>query len=142
MAALYAVAVVALAPVSFFAVQFRAANMLKALAVCCPEFALGFALGDFIANQASPFGPLDWAIMPVFDFAGAWLAWRLRRLRWGAVVVQSAVIAAGVATFPLGLGAGLPWLASFASVFASTVVIIGAGTLVLVPAFEALHVSK
>lgn len=134
--ALYFVAVISLAPVSFHVLQFRAANVLKALALCRPEFAFGFGLGNFFANQASPFGFLDWAVMPLFDVAGALLAWRLRRWRWLAVVAQAGVIAVGVATFPLGLGAGLPWLMSFASVFISSAVIIGAGTLILVPAYK------
>lgn len=139
--ALYFVMVVGLAPVSFHVLQFRAANVLKALALCRPEFAFGFALGNFFANQASPFGVLDWGIMPLFDVAGALAAWHLRRWRWLAVIAQSAVIAVGVATFPLGLGAGLPWLMSFASVFASSAIIIGAGVLMLVPAYEAVFPS-
>ena len=138
-AALYFVMVVGLAPVSFHILQFRAANVLKALSVCHPAFAFGFGLGNFFANQASPFGVLDWGIMPVFYIGAALIAWTLRKRRWLAVGAQSAVIAVGVATFPLGLGAGLPWLASFVSVFASTVVIIGAGTLILVPAWEAVN---
>jgi uncharacterized membrane protein len=132
-AALYAVMVWGLAPLSFGFLQMRAANVLKALAVLRWEFGLGFAMGNFIANQASPFGALDWAIMPVFDFLGVWLAYQLRRHVWLAVLVQSAVIAVGVATFPLGLGAGLPWLLSFASVFASSALVIGAGSVVLLP---------
>jgi len=136
--ALYFVMVIGIAPLSYHVLQFRAANVIKALALCRPEFAFGFALGNFFANQASPFGWLDWAIMPLFDVASALAAWHLRRWRWLAVIVQSAVIATGVATFPLGLGAGLPWLASFASVFVSSAVIIGAGVVILVPAYEAV----
>ena len=139
--ALYFVMVLALAPVSFGVLQFRAANMLKALAVCRPEFAAGYALGDFFANQASPFGVWDWGVMPVFDFLGALVAWWLRRVRvrgfpWLSVLAQSVIVAVGVATFPLGLGGGFPWLASFVSVLASTVVAVSAGTVILVPAFE------
>lgn len=136
--ALYFVMVIGLAPVSFHVLQFRAANVLKALALCRPEFALGFGLGNFFANQASPFGVLDWGIMPLFDVTGALAAYRLRRWRWLAVIAQSAIIAVGVATFPLGIGAGLPWLLSFASVFVSSAGIIGAGVLILVPAYKAV----
>lgn len=137
--ALYFILVVGLAPISFHVLQFRAANMLKALAICRPEFALGFALGDFFANQASPFGILDWGVMPFFDIGGALLAYALRRRKWVAVGAQSAIIAIGVATFPLGLGAGLPWLFSFASVFTSSMLVIGAGTIILLPAYEAMR---
>lgn len=137
--ALYFVMVVGLAPISFHILQFRAANVLKALAICRPEFAFGFALGNFFANQASPFGILDWGIMPLFDICGALSAWLLRRIKWLAICVQSATIAVGVATFPLGLGAGFPWLLSFISVFLSSAIIIGAGVVILVPAYKAIE---
>jgi len=142
--ALYYILVIALAPISFHALQFRAANALKALAVCRPEFALGFALGDFFANQASPFGFWDWAIMPIFDLTGALAAYALRKIRirsipWLAILAQSVIIASGVATFPLGLGAGLPWIPTALSVFISTALIITAGTFTLIPAYHAIE---
>lgn len=140
--ALYFVFVIGLAPISFHVLQFRAANVLKALAVCRPEFAFGFALGDFFANQASPFGALDWGIMPFFDIAGALSAYWLRKRKWIAVIVQSMIIAIGVATFPLGLGARLPWMLSFVSVFLSSVLVIGIGTVILLPAWNAIFVSN
>lgn len=145
--ALYYIFVVGLAPLSFYALQFRAANILKALAVCHPAFAFGFAMGDFFANQMSPFGWLDWGIMPFFDIAGAILAYKVYKMKgwkWLAVIVQSAVIAIGVATFPLGLGARLPWLMSFSSVFVSSLIIIGIGTITLLPIWNALrlHLSR
>jgi uncharacterized membrane protein len=140
--ALYFVFVVGLAPISFHVLQFRAANVLKALAVCRPEFAFGFALGDFFANQASPFGALDWLVMPFFDIGGALSAYKLRRRKWVAVTAQSMVIAVGVATFPLGLGARLPWVFSFLSVFASSLLVIGIGTAFLLPAYNAVFASE
>lgn len=140
--ALYFILVIGLAPISFHILQFRAANVLKALAVCRPEFAFGFALGDFFANQASPFGALDWAIMPFFDIGGALSAYGLRQRKWLAVVAQSVIIAIGVATFPLGLGARLPWAWSFVSVFASSVLVIGIGTTFLLPAYNAVFGSE
>jgi uncharacterized membrane protein len=139
--ALYFVLVVGLAPISFHVLQFRAANALKALAVCRPEFAFGFALGDFFANQASPFGILDWGIMPFFDVVGALSAYRLRKWKWVAVIVQSVIIGVGVATFPLGLGAGLPWMLSFVSVFLSSMIVIGVGTVILLPAWSTVFAS-
>lgn len=139
MAALYFVFVVGLAPISFDIIQVRFANVLKALAICDPAFALGYGMGNFFANQMSPFGILDWGIMPFFDIGAALLAYQLRRWKWVAVIAQSALIAIGVATFPLGMGANLPWLASFISVLLSSLLVIGAGTLVLVPAWEAIN---
>lgn len=137
--ALYCVLVIGLAPISYDILQLRIANVLKALAVVRPEFAFGFAIGNFIANQASPFGILDWGIMPFFDIAGALAAYRLRGRGWLAVLAQSAIIGIGVATFPLGLGAHLPWLAAFLSVFLSTVLVIGIGAVILLPPLKAAH---
>jgi len=137
-AAAYASAVLAFAPISYGIFQLRAATLIKSLAVLRPEFAVGFAIGNLIANQVSPFGIYDWGIMPLFDLAGAYTAYRLRSRPWLAVLAQSLVIAVGVATFPLGLGAHLPWLLSFTSVFLSTLALITAGTIALVPAVKAV----
>lgn len=137
-AALYFVFVIGLAPISFHIFQFRAANVLKSLAVLHPSFGLGYAIGNFFANQMSPFGILDWGIMPFFDFGGAYLAYLLRSKLWLAVGVQSLVIAVGVATFPLGIGAQLPWFGSFISVFISSLLIISAGTIVILPTMKKL----
>lgn len=136
--ALYFVLTLAFAPLSFYALQFRVSNILKALAVCNPAFAFGFAMGDFFANQASPFGPLDWAIMPLFDVGGALAAYALRRSLPAAITAQSAIIALGVAVFPLGLGAGLYMPLTFVYVFISTLVIITGGSLILLPAYKAI----
>lgn len=136
LAAMYAATVFALAPISFGMVQLRAAGMLQGLALVRPEFAVALGIGNFIANQVSPFGIYDWAIMPFFTWAAAHLAWRLRRLPPLALVTQSLLIAIGVATFPLGLGAGLPWLFSFVSVFGSMLIITTLGYIVLAPAWR------
>jgi len=132
-AAAYAVSVLALAPISFGPLQFRAATMLKALAILRPEFAVGFAIGNSIANHASPFGFWDWLIMPIFDLIGAYTAWKLRRYKPAAIIAQSLIIATAVATFPLGLGGGLPWLPSFACVLITSLVAIAIGTITLLP---------
>lgn len=136
MAALYFVFVVALAPISFGPLQFRAANILKGLAIVDPAFALGYGLGNFFANQASPFGILDWAVMPVFDVVAALLAYSLRKLPALAVFIQSFVIAAAVSVFPLGIGGNVPFLVSFPGVFVSTLIIISVGYVVLVPVYR------
>jgi len=138
MGALYFVLVIAFAPLSFYVLQFRVANVLKALAVCSPAFAFGYAIGDVFANMASPFGPLDWAVMPLFDVAGALTAYALRRHLPVAIVAQSVIIALGVAVFPLGLGAGLPMGLTFCYVFASTLAIIAGGSVILLPAYRAV----
>lgn len=137
-AALYIVLMLAFAPVSFEALQFRVASVLLSLAVCGPEFAFGVALGNFFANMASPFGVYDFAIMPVFNIVGGLAAYALRRRLPVAIVTQSAIVALGVAVFPLGLGAGLYMPLTFAYVFTSTLVIIAGGSVILLPAYRAV----
>lgn len=139
LAAMYVVLVFAFAPASFGIIQLRLAGLLQGLALCRPEFAVALGVGNFLANQVSPFGFFDWAIMPWFTWAGAYLAWRLRDIPPLALIVQSAIIGVGVATFPLGMAAGLPWLMSFASVSISMLIITTAGYIVLAPAWRRIE---
>jgi len=123
-AAAYVVLTLALAPVSFGPLQFRASEFLKPLALFDPALALAFALGTGLSNLASPFGPWDYIAMPLVDAVAALLCWRLRRWPWASLVAQAGVIAVGVAVFPLGLGGGLPVCATLPGVLASQLVIL------------------
>lgn len=139
MGALYYVFVVGLAPISYDVFQFRIANVLKALAIYHPGLSLGYAIGNFFANQLSPFGMLDWLVMPVFDVIAGLTAWALRKCPapvW--IGAQSIIIAGAVAVFPLGLGGNIPMLPSFLSVLASTLVVITAGHLLFKPFHDRL----
>jgi uncharacterized membrane protein len=115
-AALYIVLTVSLAPLSYGVLQFRVSEMLKPLALFHPAFAIAFGVGNGIANLFSPFGFYDWFFMALVDSGAALLCWLLRRWPWFAVTVQALVIAAGVALFPLGMGAGLPFAPTFVAV--------------------------
>jgi uncharacterized membrane protein len=130
-AALYTVFTLALAPISYGPVQFRAAELLKPLALYNPIFALGFGLGNFFANLGSPFGAWDFIIMPLVDIGAALLCWQLRRWPVPAVTTQAIVISAGVAVFPLGLGGRFPVLPSFLAVLLSELIILVLGYLVI-----------
>lgn len=136
MTAMYVLLVLVFAPMSFGPIQFRVAGLLQGLALCRPEFAVALGIGNFFANQMSPFGFWDWAIMPWFTWGGAYAAWRLRRIPSIALTVQSVIIAVGVATFPLGLMARLPWLHSFVGVGVSMLIVTSLGYLVLAPAWR------
>ncbi len=138
-AAIYALLVFALAPVSFSVLQFRVAGLLQGLALCNPMMALGLAVGNFLANLVSPFGVWDWGVMPFVTWAAAYTAWRLRGVPPLALVTQSVMIGAGVATFPLGLGVRLPWLPSFLAVTASMLIITSLGYICLAPAWRAIE---
>ncbi|MDO4710382.1 MAG: QueT transporter family protein [Peptostreptococcaceae bacterium] len=58
-AGLYAVLTVAIAPISYGAVQFRLSEIMTLLVLYDPTFAPGLILGCFIANIFSPFGMID-----------------------------------------------------------------------------------
>jgi hypothetical protein len=107
-AAAYAVITIGLAPISYGPVQFRVASLLKPLALVSPVMCLGLSIGVGLANLTSPFGAYDFLIMPVVSLVAALIAYSLRRLPWLAMVMQAALIAAGVAIFPLHMGAGIP----------------------------------
>ena len=76
-AAVYAGLTIGLAPVSFGAVQFRAAEILNLMAFFDPFYGLGVVLGCFLANLTSPLGVVD----VVFGTAATALAvWAVARI--------------------------------------------------------------
>jgi uncharacterized membrane protein len=58
-AALYAAISLFLAPVSFYATQFRVSELMTLLPLINPSFGIGVTLGCFITNCFSPFGAPD-----------------------------------------------------------------------------------
>ena len=127
MAALYVVLTWGLAPISYGPLQFRVSELLKPLALFHPAFALAFGIGNGIANLWSPFGWYDFILMAFVDMVAAALCWWLRRWVYLALTVQAVVISAGVALFPLGLAAMLPFWPTFAAVLVPELVLIIVG---------------
>ena len=107
-AAAYAVLTIAFAPLSYGPVQFRLAGLLKPLSLLSPVMGLGLSLGVALANLTSPFGAWDFVMMPLISYGAALVAYWLRSLPWLAMVVQAAIVACGVAVFPLYLGGAIP----------------------------------
>lgn len=118
-AAAYAVITIALGPISYGPIQLRVSGLLKPLALVSPIIGIGLAVGVALANLTSPFGAWDFVAMPIVSLLAATIAYRLRRYPWLAMVVQAAIIALGVAVFPLYLGGGIPIWPTVAWVFAS-----------------------
>lgn len=137
-AALYAVLTVAIAPLSYGPIQLRMSNLIKPIALFDPAFAISLAIGTGMANLFSPFGPWDWAVMPLVEVVAALVCWSLRRWPVLAVVVQSLVVSVGVCLFPLGFGAHLPFAATFIPVALPNVAIPLAGYLVIWKRFNPL----
>lgn len=107
-AAAYAVATIGLAPISYGPLQVRVSGLLKPLALMSPTMCIGLAVGVGLSDLASPFGAWDFLAMPVVSLVAALAAYSLRRLPWLAMVVQAAIVAGGVAVFPLHMGGGIP----------------------------------
>ena len=128
----------AVAPFAFGALQFRVGEALKPLVIRYPATIPAFGIGTVIINLFSPFaGVLELAFMPLVDVAGGVLCWFVARRiggAWGtylASLVYALVTAAGVGIV-LTVVAGLPYLASFASVAVSETVLLLAGNALLV----------
>jgi uncharacterized membrane protein len=136
--ALYVVLSLAVAPVAFGPLQFRVGEALKPLVIKYPATIPAFGVGTVIINLFSPFaGVLELAFMPLVDMAGGVLCWFVARRVGGAFgtylasFLYAVFTAAGVGVV-LTVVAGLPYLASFASVAVSEIILLLAGNALLV----------
>jgi uncharacterized membrane protein len=136
--ALYVVLSLAVAPVAFGPLQFRVGEALKPLVIKYPATIPAFGVGTVIINFFSPFaGVLELAFMPFVDVTGGVLCWFVARRVGGtfgtylASFIYAVFTAAGVGVV-LTVVAGLPYLASFASVAVSEVILLLAGNALLV----------
>jgi len=136
--ALYVVLSLAVAPFAFGLLQFRVGEALKPLVIRYPATIPAFGIGTVIINLFSPFaGVLELAFMPLVDVAGGALCWFVARKiggAWGtylASLLYALFTAAGVGVV-LTVVAGLPYLASFASVAVSETILLLAGNALLV----------
>lgn len=126
-AALYAVMTVTISPLSYGPIQFRVAEVLKALALFDPAFILGFTLGNLLSNLTSPYiGPWELIFMPAANLVGASLCWFLRRWPYVGTAAYAIVITLAVSTM-LSVMVGVPWWALVWSIGISEFVLIIGG---------------
>jgi len=93
-AALYAAMVVVFAPISFSALQFRVAGVLRPGIARKRELALGYAAGAAVANLFSPFaGIYEILFMPAMSLVAGLAGYYLARRLNGSYLVCGAVIA-------------------------------------------------
>lgn len=106
-ASLYAVLTWCLSPISYGALQFRFAEILKPLALRDRRYIGGLTVGLLVANMISPMvGPWELIWMPLAGLVGGFAAYRLRKNRPVALLVYAAIIGSAVAVmlrFVLGV---------------------------------------
>ena len=136
--ALYVVLSLMVAPLAYGPLQFRLGEVLKPLVIKYPLTIPAFAVGVGIVNLFSPLaGGLELILMPIVNLVGGTLCWFVGQRVKGAIGTYAAsllfavIIAAGVGTV-LHFAAGLPYLASFASVAVSETILLLAGNALLV----------
>ena len=103
-AALYAVGVTGLAPISFQAYQVRVADCLLPLSILFgPAAIAGLTLGTFVGNLlSSPFGAIDIVGGTVANLVATYLAWRIGRAKFKGAWFVSTIGEVIVITFIVG----------------------------------------
>jgi hypothetical protein len=102
-AAIYAVGVVFLAPISFQIFQVRLADALLPLAMLFGWPAvLGLSLGAFVANFFGGLGPVDMIGGSVANFIATFAAWQIVRRRGKRWALVGVIIEIVVITFIVG----------------------------------------
>lgn len=129
-AAIYALGVVFLAPISFQIFQVRVADALLPLAMLFGWPAvLGLSLGAFVANIFGGLGPVDMIGGSLANFIATFVAWRIvssRGRRWAlvGVGVEIIIVTLIVGSY-LGYLLAMPLEISWLGVFLGSVAAIG-----------------
>jgi len=116
-ASLYAVLVYFFAPLSFYALQFRVAGVLRPAIAKKWVLSIGYAVGVVVGNLFSPFsGPYELVFMPLVSLAAGIIGFVVAKRFRESYFVEGAIIAVIV---PVGVSwmlnqlFGLPLLATF-----------------------------
>jgi uncharacterized membrane protein len=116
-ASLYAVLVYFFAPLSFYALQFRVAGVLRPAIAKKWILSIGYAIGVVVGNLFSPFsGPYELVFMPLVSLAAGILGFVVAKRFNKNYFIEGAIIAVIV---PIGVSwmlnqlFDLPWVATF-----------------------------
>lgn len=122
-AALYAALVVVFAPVSFYALQFRVAGVVRPAIAKKWILAIGYGLGVVVGNLFSPFsGIYELAFMPVMSLLAGLLGYAVGRFFGGSYFATGVVIASVIplsVSWMLGQLFVIPILATLPMLFVS-----------------------
>ena len=136
-AAIYAVLTVAMAPISYGAVQLRLSEVMTLLAFVDPVFIPGLVLGNFIANLFSPFGLPDVVLGTLATFIAVFMMAKMK----------SMLIASFWPTIANGLIIGLELAIFTGAPFVSTALYVALGEFLVVtvlgyPVFKVVMKNK
>lgn len=136
-AAIYAVLTVAMAPISYGAVQLRLSEVMTLLAFVDPVFIPGLVLGNFIANLFSPFGLPDVVFGTIATFIAVFMMSKMK----------SMLIASFWPTIANGLIIGLELAIFTGAPFVSTALYVALGEFLVVtvlgyPVFKVVMKNK
>ena len=136
-AAIYAVLTVAMAPLSYGAVQLRLSEVMTLLAFVDPVFIPGLVLGNFIANLFSPFGLPDVVFGTLATFIAVFMMSKMK----------SMLIASFWPTIANGLIIGLELAIFTGAPFVSTALYVALGEFLVVtvlgyPVFKVVMKNK
>lgn len=116
LASLYFVMTVMLAPLAYGPLQFRVADILQPFVLRGKKQNIAIALGTFLANLHSPFGIIDWGMMPIVSIIAGFLAYQTKKMfsthkycDFYGMFVFAFVISLGVGLV-LYVGAGVPYI--------------------------------
>ena len=116
-ASLYAALVYAFAPVSFYALQFRVAGVLRPAIAKKWVLSIGYAIGVVVGNLFSPFaGPYELVFMPLVSLAAGIIGFIVAKRFKKSYFIEGAIIATIV---PIGVSwmlnqlFGLPLIVTF-----------------------------
>ena len=125
-AALYAALVYVFTPISFLALQFRVAGVLRPGIARKWRLAIGYAIGVVVGNLFSPFGVYDLLFMPVMSLAAGLLGYLAAKPFKNNYFVTGAVIATIISlsvSWMLNQVLGLPIIATLPYLFISEQII-------------------
>jgi len=116
-AALYAALTFILAPVSFYALQFRVSGILRPAIARKWILSIGYGIGVVVANLASPFaGPYELVFMPIASVLAGLAGFIIAKRFNGNYFIAGAVIATIIPTavyWMLNQLFGLPFITTF-----------------------------
>lgn len=121
-ASLYAILVIALAPISFSAIQIRVADALIPLSISYGyPVILGVTFGNIIANLYGGYGTIDVIGGSIANFFASYFAYKLRKHKVIACLAASLIIGLIVGSY-LGILLNLPIIFTVTSITLSSLV--------------------